>query len=256
MRKNALKAKLRAGEPVVGVLLTIQNADLVELFGHLGYDFVFLDAQHGGIGVETARELMRAAELTSMTALVRVPRNDPSVILEYLDAGAGGIIVPNVMSRADADAAVRAIKYAPLGNRGNMSSSRAALYGLAGSAAEYIARANRETMFLPILEDREVLDVLDEVVGVEGVDAVLIGPGDLALSLGVPGGWQDPRVQAEVDRIHAAARAAGKAAIMVALDHEDARRLREQGYQGLMVVTTSLIATAAREFLQAMRGER
>src|SRR3712207_4329177 len=117
MRTNALKAKLRAGERVSGVLLTIPNADLVEMFGHLGYDFVFLDAQHGGIGVETARELMRAAELTGLTTLVRVPRNDPSVILEYLDAGAGGIIVPNVMSRADAVAAVRAIKYAPLGNR-------------------------------------------------------------------------------------------------------------------------------------------
>ena len=254
MRTNALKAKLRAGERVSGVLLTIPNADLVEMFGHLGYDFVFLDAQHGGIGVETARELMRAAELTGLTTLVRVPRNDPSVILEYLDAGAGGIIVPNVMSRDDAVAAVRAIKYAPLGNRGNMASSRAAFYGIAQSGAEYIARANEETMFLPILEDREVLDVLPEVVGVEGVDAVLIGPGDLALSLGIPGGWKDPRVQAEVDRIHAAARAAGKGVIIVALDLEDARRLREQGYQGLMVVTTSLIATAAREFLEAMRG--
>ena len=254
MRTNALKAKLEAGERVAGVLLTIPDADLVEMFGHLGYDFVFLDAQHGGIGVETARELVRAAELTGMTPLVRVPRNDPSVILEYLETGVGGIIVPNVMSRADAEAAVGAIKYAPWGNRGNMSTSRAAFYGITQSAAEYMTRANEETMFLPILEDREVLDVVPEVVGVEGVDAVLIGPGDLALSMGVPGGWKDPRVQAEVDRIHAAARAAGKGAILVALDADDARRLREQGYQGLMVVTASLIANAARELLRAMKG--
>ncbi len=255
MRTNTLKAKLAAGEPVSGVLLTIPNADLVEMFGHLGYDFVFLDAQHGGIGVETARELMRAAELTHMTALVRVPRNDPSVILEYLEAGAGGIIVPNVMSQAEALAAVRAVKYAPWGNRGSMTSSRAAFYGIPRSGGEYMARANQETTVLPILEDREVLDVLPEVVSVDGVDAVLIGPGDLALSMGVPGGWSDPTVQAAVDRIHSAARAAGKGAIIVALDAADARRLRAQGYQGVMAITASLIADAARDFLQAMRGE-
>ena len=115
MRTNALKAKLREGRRVVGVLVTIQNAELVELFGHLGYDFVFLDAQHGGLTVETARELIRAAELTGMTALVRVPRNDPSVILEYLDVGAPGIIVPNITNKAAAEAAVSAIKYPPRG---------------------------------------------------------------------------------------------------------------------------------------------
>ena len=113
MRTNALKAKLGAGQRVVGALLTINSADLVELFGHLGYDFVFLDGQHGGLSVETARELVRAAELTGMTPLIRVPRNDPAVILDYLEIGAGGIIVPDVASRADAEAAVRAVKYPP-----------------------------------------------------------------------------------------------------------------------------------------------
>src|SRR5262249_42715076 len=81
---------LEAGRRVVGALVTSNHAELVEVFGHLGYDFVFLDAQHGGLSVETARELIRAAELTGMTPLVRVPRNDPAVILEYLDSGAGG----------------------------------------------------------------------------------------------------------------------------------------------------------------------
>src|SRR5262245_11798254 len=109
MRANRLKAKLREGRRVVGVLLTIQSAELVELFGHLGYDFVFLDAQHGGLTLDSARELIRAAELTGMTPLVRVPRNDPSVILEYLDVGAAGIIVPSITSRATAEAAVQAM---------------------------------------------------------------------------------------------------------------------------------------------------
>jgi 4-hydroxy-2-oxoheptanedioate aldolase len=253
VRGNALKAKLREGRRVVGVLVTIQDAELVELFGHLGYDFVFLDAQHGGLSVETAKELMRAAELTGMTPLVRVPRNDPSVILEYLDAGAGGIIVPNVVTRADAEAAVQAIKYPPRGRRGAATASRAAYYGVARPAAEYIARANEETMFVPLLEDREVLDVLPEVVGVDGVDVVLIGPADLALSMGIPGGWSDPRVQAAVDRIAGAARAAGRPAMVVALSHDDGRRLIERGFQALIVSSGSLVATAARNFLEALR---
>jgi len=253
VRVNTLKQKLREGRRVVGVLVTIQNAELVELFGHLGYDFVFLDGQHGGLTVETAKELMRAAELTGMTALVRVPRNDPSVILEYLDAGAGGIIVPNVVTRADAAAAVQAIKYPPLGRRGAATASRAAFYGVTQTAAEYIIRANEETMFVPLLEDREVLELLPEVVAVEGVDVVLIGPADLALSMGIPGGWSDPRVQKEVDRIAGAARAAGRPAMIVALSPEDGRRLIERGFQALIVSSGSLVANAARNFLEALR---
>ena len=78
MRPNSLKAKLKAGQRVVGALITINSPELVETFGHLGYDFVFLDGQHGGLTVETARELIRAAELTGMTPLVRVRKNDPA----------------------------------------------------------------------------------------------------------------------------------------------------------------------------------
>jgi len=192
VRTNALKAKLRAGQRVVGVLVTIPNAELVELCGHLGYDFVFLDAQHGGLTVETARELIRAAELTGMTPLVRVPRNDPSVILKYLDVGAGGIIVPNITSRAEAEAGARATKYPPRGIRGSATASRAAFYGVTQTAAEYLARANEETMFVPLLEDREALPVLADVVSVEGVDVVLIGPSDLALSMGIPAAGATP----------------------------------------------------------------
>ena len=111
MRPNSLKAKLKAGQRVVGALITINSPELVETFGHLGYDFVFIDGQHGGLGVETARDLIRAAELTGMTPLVRVRKNDAAEILEYLDQGAGGVIVPDVTSRAEVEAAAKATRY-------------------------------------------------------------------------------------------------------------------------------------------------
>ena len=132
--------------------------------------------------------------------------------------------------------------------------SRAAFYGVTQPAADYLRRANEETMFVPLLEDREVLDVLPDVVGVEGVDVVVIGPADLALSMGIPGGWSDPRVQAEVDRIARAARAAGRPAMIVALDPEDGRRLIDRGFQALLVPSGPVIAQAARSFLDALRA--
>jgi 2-keto-3-deoxy-L-rhamnonate aldolase RhmA len=254
VRPNGLKAKLRAGHRVVGALVTVNSPELVEMFGHLGYDFVFLDAQHAGLGVETARGLIRAAELTGMTPLVRVRKNDPAEILEYLDAGAGGVIVPDVTGRADAEAAARATKYPTRGTRGAMAMSRAAYYGVPGAGADYFRQADEETMCCPILENREVLGELDAVVAVPDLDVIVIGPGDLALSMGIPGGWRDARVQEAVGRIHRAARRAGKPTMIVALDHADGRRLVAEGYQALLVVTGPLIVDAGRAFLQALRG--
>ncbi len=254
MRPNSLKAKLRAGQRVVGALITINSPELVESFGHLGYDFVFIDGQHGGLGVETGRDLIRAAELTGMTPLVRVRKNDPAEILEYLDQGAGGIIVPDVASRADVEAAARATRYPPRGTRGAMAMSRAAFYGVPQLGAEYYRRADEEILCCAIFENREVLGELDAAVGVADLDVVLIGPGDLSLSMGIPGGWHDPRVQTEVRRIHAAARAAGKPAMIVALDHDDGRRVLAEGFQALLVVTGPLIVNGARSFLQVLRA--
>jgi 2-keto-3-deoxy-L-rhamnonate aldolase RhmA len=254
VRPNSLKAKLRAGQRVVGAIVTINSPELVEMFGHLGYDFVFIDGQHGGLGVETARALIRAAELTGMTPLVRTRKNDPAEILEYLDAGAGGVIVPDVTSRAEAEAAARATKYPTRGTRGAMAMSRAAYYGIPHAGADYFRQADEETMCCTILENREVLRELDAVVKVPDVDVIVIGPGDLSLSMGIPGGWKDPRVQEEVTRIHQAARAAGKPTMIVALDHEDGRRLIAEGYEALLVVSGPLIVNAGRAFLQALRA--
>jgi 2-keto-3-deoxy-L-rhamnonate aldolase RhmA len=254
VRPNSLKAKLRAGQRVVGALITINSPELVETFGHLGYDFVFIDGQHGGLGVETARGLIRAAELTGMTPLVRVRKNDPAEILEYLDQGAGGVIVPDVTSRAEVEAAAKATRYPPRGTRGAMASSRAAFYGAPQAGAAYYGRADEEVLCCAIFENHAVLGELDAAVRVPDLDVVVIGPADLSLSMGIRDGWKDPRVQAEVARIHAAARAAGKPAMIVALDHDDGRRVLAEGYQALLVVTGPLIVSAARSFLQVLRA--
>jgi 4-hydroxy-2-oxoheptanedioate aldolase len=250
MQTNQLRRKLASGTTVMGALLTIHHPEIVETCGHLGFDFVFIDGQHGGITVDAAKEMMRAATVTGMTALVRVPRNEPDIILEYLDSGAEGIIIPNVMSRADAEKAVRAVKYWPQGGRGFHAGTRAANFGIGQTAAEYMARANAETMVCPIIEDREALDCLPEIMAVEGLDAILIGPGDLALSMREAGGWTAPNVQAAVGQILAAATTAGKPTFIVPLSPENAAELLAQGFRGLMVATGSMIAAGAAPYLR------
>lgn len=249
MIDNALKRKLAAGRRVCGALLDVMSEDLVELCGRVGFDFVLLDGQHAGLDPERARGLCRAAELTGMTAIVRVPRNDLSVILAYLDAGAAGIVVPNIADGAQAAAAAEAMRYPPLGQRGASSRSRAAGFGLAQSAAEYYAQANEEVLFLPLVEDPGALAHLPAICETKGVDVVLAGPGDLSLAMGLPGRVTDPRVLAAVEQIRAAAAAAGKPVMTVALDAPHARRLYEAGYLGVIVGITAMLANTARDFL-------
>lgn len=250
MRTNSLKQKLAAGKRVCGVLVEFSNPEMIELFGHLGYDFVFIDGQHCGLTPETARGLIRAADVTGMTSLVRVPRNDASVILEYLETGAGGIIVPNITTRAETEAAAAAMRYPPVGVRGGFGRSRAANYGVTQTQVEYFTKTNDEVLFVPLIEDQAALEHLPAICATPGVDIVVIGPGDMALSMGIPGGWKDPRVQAAVEQIRAAAKAAGKPAMLLALDAADGRSLYERGFQVIAVSVTALMANAARGFLQ------
>jgi 4-hydroxy-2-oxoheptanedioate aldolase len=252
MRANTLKRKLAAGQKVCGVFLEFNNPDLLELFGHLGYDFVFLDGQHCGLTLDSARNLVRAADLTGMTSIVRVPRNEPSVILEYLELGAGGIVVPNITTGKEAAAAAAAMRYPPTGTRGGFGRSRAANYGFTETQQEYFTQINAEILCWALVEDQAALPHLTEICGTPGVDVVAVGPGDMALSMGVPGGWKDPGVLAAVGQILAASRAGGKPASIPAGDPTEGRAWYAQGFQIVLVSALSLLGTAAKNFRQAL----
>lgn len=255
MRPNILKRKLTAGKRVCGALVEFNCPDLVEIVGHLGYDFVFLDGQHCGLNPETARGLIRAADATGMTSLVRVPKNDPTIILEYLEVGAGGIIVPNIRTRVETEAMVAAMKYPPVGVRGGFGRSRASNYGITQSQVEYFTKANDEVLCIPLIEDQEALPNLAAICGTPGVDIVLGGPGDMALSMGIPGGWKDPRVQAAVEQLRTAAQTAGKPAMLLALDAANGRALYVQGFQAIAVSACATFTAAAKDFLQQVGRE-
>ena len=250
VRTNGLKRKLAEGKRVCGALVEFNCPDLVEIVGHLGYDFVFLDGQHCGLNPESARGLIRAADGTGMTSIVRVPKNDPAIILEYLEIGAGGIIVPNITTRAETEAMAAAMQYPPFGIRGGFGRSRASNYGITQSQVEYFTKANDEILCIPLVEDQAALPNLPAICATPGVDIVITGPGDMALSMGIPGGWKDPRVQAAVEQVRVAASAAGKPAMVLALDAANGRAVYAQGFQVTAVSLCALLASGAKEFLQ------
>lgn len=200
MRSNTTRGKLASGEPVAGLIVPVAAPVLVDLAALAGFDYVLIDTEHGHLGFEAVEHLVRASEAAGVTPLVRVSHNAPSEILRALDVGAQGVMVPQVTSAADAEAAVRSVKFHPRGNRG-LAGSRAADYGLTGSMEDYVTRANRETMVLALIEDISAVDNFEAILGVDGIDVLFIGASDLAQSMGYPGLPDHPEVRDAVSRI-------------------------------------------------------
>ena len=200
MRTNTTRGKLASGEPVAGLIVPVAAPVLIDLAALAGFDYVLIDTEHGHLGFEAVEHLVRAAEAAGITPLVRASHNAPAEILRLLDIGAQGVMVPQISSAADAEAAVRAVKFHPRGNRG-LAGSRAADYGLTGSMAEYVAHANRETMVLALIEDIRALEDFEAILAVEGIDVLFIGASDLAQSMGYPGRPDHPEVRTAIDRI-------------------------------------------------------
>jgi 4-hydroxy-2-oxoheptanedioate aldolase len=202
LHMNKLKRALADGKTVFGLLNSIPSPLVVEMIGYAGYDFVILDMEHVCVNPETLENMVRAAECAGMTALVRVPNAAPETILRALDCGALGIVVPHVRSRADAEQAVAASRYHPLGCRG-ISGGRTTGFG-AIDLPTYFERANAEIMVVTMIEDRDGVDNLESILSVPGVDMVLEGAIDLSQSYGVPGQAQHPEVQTAIGSIAAA----------------------------------------------------
>ncbi|MFC4075645.1 HpcH/HpaI aldolase family protein [Salinithrix halophila] len=204
MRRNEMKRKLEVGEPVYGLFCTTPSPVHVEMVGHAGYDFVILDTEHTLVNPETLEHMIRAAEAVSLTPLVRVPEADPGAILRSLDAGAQGVVVPHVRRREDLEAALHAARYFPEGMR-SLNGGRVPGFFGEVSPQEYVKRANEETMVIPMIEDREGVEGIDEILSIPGISGVLEGAADLSQSLGIPWETRHPEVREAVMKVKEAA---------------------------------------------------
>jgi len=200
MRENTLKKRLYAGKAAFGVMCTFPSPPVVEILGHLGFDWVLLDNEHGSITVDTAEACIMAAELSGIAPIVRPAGNKPELISPFLDRGAWGVQVPHVNTADEARAVVDAVKYSPKGHRGIFSGGRPARYGLSGTTAEYASEANRQTLVCIMIEEVEAIENLPELVKVPEIDVYFIGSGDLSQSMGYTGQQAHPEVQKLMER--------------------------------------------------------
>jgi len=244
MRHNLAKAKLAAGKPLNVVAPGYSSPGLVEFLGRMGFDAIFIDCEHGPTGWEDVENMVRAAELTDVTPIVRVQSNDPSTITRALDRGAGGVQVPHINTRAQAEAAVRAAKFAPIGHRGYAGGRSA--FGVKGN---FTSHANAETMVIAMLEEVEALQNLDEILKVEQIDAFFLAPGDLSQSMGYPGQLDHPEVQAAIVDAVRRTRAAGRAPGVLTTSGASARRYIDLGALFVYVSLASLLQPGVRDFL-------
>ena len=255
--KNAILEKFRRGEPSLGIISHLLSAPAIEVLAYTGMDYVLIDLEHSPIGSEHAAQLVGVAQGAGLAPLVRVDGIERSPILKMLDAGAAGLVVPQLETVEQARKLVSYAKFPPLGNRGYCP-TRDGGWG-SGSCYErgmdgYMAEANASTLLIPQCETAGCLEHIEEIAAVEGVDGIFIGPFDLSIALGIPGQFGDPLLTEGIERVRRACAAAGKLCIMYAGSGEAAKRYFDQGFTsvaaGLDIEVLKLavrgIASAAR----------
>ena len=205
-----LKKSIREGKILCGMSVSTAAPSLLEIIGYSGFDFTYIDLEHSAIDLESLTNMVVASELSGMGTLVRVSDNQATPIRKALEIGADGVIVPHVNTREDAENAVQAARFPPSGKRGFGALVRASRYNLPSKPMEDYARLSNEgVIVIAQIEEREALENIDEITETEGIDALLLGPSDLSLSLGVPGQFQSPELIGNIDKVVETARKKG-----------------------------------------------
>ncbi len=195
--KNLVKRKLKAGKPSVGTWISIGHPDVAMFLADLGFDWLVCDMEHGPFGPETYHFMAQAMlyNRESCMPMARIPWNDLIWAKKAMDAGATGLVIPRVDTREMAEEAIRIMKYPPIGERG--AGPRLATF----RDPDYFATANEETLVVVMIETRKGIENIDEIFGVEGVDACFVGPSDLSLDLGIHRQHTHPAFLKALDRI-------------------------------------------------------
>ncbi|WP_417270691.1 HpcH/HpaI aldolase family protein [Celeribacter sp.] len=224
MRSNTVKTRLAAGEIVVNAWLSIGSSYSAEGVSHSGVHSVTVDLQHGMMGFSEALHMVQAISSSPAIPLVRVPDLNPAEIMHLLDAGVYGVICPMISTPEQAAELVAACRYPPFGNR-SFGPSRGLLYG----GKDYVAHANETVMAIPMIETAEAVERIDEILAVEGVDMIYIGPNDLAFALDGNVSFPRPRSEAAIKTVIQAARKRGVPVGIFCADAEDAQARHAQG---------------------------
>lgn len=241
MRVNKLRRKLAGDKPIFGMAFYSQSLAIMEIIGHSGFDFVFIDCEHTPLGIDAQLEnVIRAADYAGLGTVVRVKGNDEHMVRNAFEFGADAVCVPHIRNAADAERAVSYAKFPPWGIRGAAGDVRSSHYGAgAFDWKAYVEQSNRDTIIVPLAEDREFFDNIDEILAVKGVEMVNVGPLDLAMSLGLGAlpNTDVPEVKSRLDLLLRKGRERGTHVLCPALPPtlEQARKLAAAGAKAILL---------------------
>jgi len=245
------RQRLRSGETLRGVLLNLPSAAVAEILAGAGFDWLFIDGEHGAIDTREIVAILQAVE-RDIACIVRVPALGNAAIKRALDMGAAGIIVPQVETAEQAAEAVRLARYAPAGERG-MGLARAHRYGFA--LREYVAAANDAIAVIVQAEHFRAVENIDEIVAVPGLDAVFLGPFDLSASLGHPGELDHPQVVAAIEHVTRRCQAAGMRLGYFGVDAHAVKPFMARGYTLICAgVDCLLLGQGARRLADELKA--
>ncbi|MCR9176027.1 MAG: aldolase/citrate lyase family protein [Alphaproteobacteria bacterium] len=254
-RINPLRRKLETGGTGAGVLITMPSVNMAQILAHSGFDYLFIDMEHGPIDVASAHHLIQATAGTPCAPLVRVPKPDLALTKPVMDSGAMGVIFPMVNDRATAEATVRATRYPPEGERGWGPFYAPARWGVDGAVA-YFERANAEMLNIVLIEHIEAVENIEEIVSVPGIDIAAIAPMDLSVSMNLPGRRDHPEVLAAIARAERGILDAGLWLGGMALSAEEGNAKIAAGYRFLIMgYDVMLIERAASGLLSGLNNK-
>jgi 2-keto-3-deoxy-L-rhamnonate aldolase RhmA len=244
------RKRLWARESLIGTMVTLPVPAIAEILADLGFDWLFVDGEHGPLETREILAILQAVG-DRVPCLVRVPGAEEPPIKKALDLGAEGIIVPQVNTVEQAASVVRFARYAPAGSRG-VGLARAHGYGM--RFQEYLEAANQHVAVIVQAEHARAVETIESIVKVEGIDAVLLGPYDLAASLGKMGRIDDPAVTDAIDYVTRTCQAAGVPLGYFGISAQAIRPYMERGYTMIAAgVDTLFLAGAARRLLEELR---
>lgn len=247
------RQRLQQGEVLLGTLISFPNAEVVELLAKTDFDWLFIDGEHGPFSALQMQGMLQAAS-PHCPCLIRVASHDVVAIKNALDIGAAGIIVPQINSVEEAAKAIQAAKYPPVGNRG-VGLARAHEYGL--SFTQYLDHANDETCVVLQAETRGAINNIDDIIALEHVDAILIGPYDLSANLGHTGELEHPEVVDAISKVEYACKEKNVQLGYFGVNAQAVRPYIDRGFTLITAGVDSLfLLNSAQELIQALRNDK
>lgn len=254
IKENKIKKMLAEGKTAIGTYIKSTDPAITEVICMSGFDFVIFDNEHTSMNKETMVNLIRTSEIYDVPAFVRVRECDQPQILQALDAGAVGVQVPNVNNAEDVVKSVKSTKYAPNGYRGFAVSQRSAGYGCSMNAADYIKLNNENIMTICYCETKAGYDNLDEILKVDGLDMIFMGPADLSQAFGVIGSPSHPIVTDAMDIIIEKTLKAGKYVGTIAADGDAVNHWIQKGVNFLVMSSDfGLMNSCAKQYLAQIK---